>query len=94
MAANKEQMMMMFQQMMLQQQQMQQEQQEMNEVIQTAGAIDNILKENIQLKKQINLDKVRNEKNKLIKKARGGTVNFRNKLNKKRTAKKRGGSKK
>ena len=84
----------MFQHMMMEQQRMQQEQQEMNEVIQTAGAIDNILKENIQLKKQINLDKVRNEKNKLIKKARGGTVNFRNKLNKKRTAKKRGGSKK
>lgn len=94
MTANKQQMMMMFQLMQQQQQQIEQEKREMNEVFQTAGAINNILQENIQLKKQINLDKVRNEKDKLIKKGRGGTVNFRNKLNKKRTAKKRGGSKK
>jgi|LUMU01.1.fsa_nt_gb hypothetical protein len=95
MALTKEQkMMMMLQQQMMQQQIMQQkiqqEQIENNEAFQVAGAIDNILAENIKLKKQLNFNQVRDEKNNVINKGRRKPLD----LNKRRTAKKRGGSKK
>jgi hypothetical protein len=87
MASKKEQMMMMLQQQMMQQQmvkqQMMEDMIEMNQANQVVGAIDNILEENINLKKELTLNNVQKKKNKMIDGARLKQVN----INKRRTGK-------